>query len=110
MEYRNLVTPARLFAGFLLVGIGCSAASLLPGGGSPIDLMISTAQAAEETPKDILAAQIRTQGFACDQPLRATRDAKRSRPDRAVWVLTCRNATYRISRAPDMAARVERLE
>jgi hypothetical protein len=65
------------------------------------------AWAAGDTPKDALAAQIRTQGFACDKPQRATRDAKRSRPDHDVWILKCENATYRISRYPDLAAKVE---
>lgn len=64
---------------------------------------------AGENPRDVLAAQIRLQGFACDQALKATRDAKRSRPDREVWVLRCSNAIYRVSRAPDMVASVERL-
>jgi hypothetical protein len=72
-------------------------------------LIGSPAQAAGETPRDILAAQIRIQGFACDKPLSAARDAKRSKPDHAVWVLKCSNATYRISRFPDMAAQVEQL-
>jgi len=57
----------------------------------------------------MLAAQIRTQGYTCDKSLGATRDKKRSRPDHEVWVLRCSNATYRISRAPDMAAKVEPL-
>ena len=65
------------------------------------------APAAAETPKDMLAAQIRLQGFACDNPQRATRNVKRSRPDHDVWVLRCGNATYRISRYPDLAAKVE---
>jgi len=64
---------------------------------------------ASETPQSMLAAQIRMQGFTCDKPLGALRDTKRSRPDRAVWVLKCSNATYRITRAPDMAAKVEPL-
>ncbi|TYL93956.1 hypothetical protein FXB40_19125 [Bradyrhizobium rifense] len=64
---------------------------------------------ASETPRSMLAAQIRMQGFTCDKPLGALRDTKRSRPDRAVWVLKCSNATYRITRAPDMAAKVEPL-
>lgn len=68
-----------------------------------------SAQAAEENVQDMLAVQIRSQGFACDKALGATRDAKRSRPDRGVWVLRCGNATFRISRAPDMAAKVEPL-
>jgi hypothetical protein len=64
---------------------------------------------ASETPQSMLAAQIRIQGFTCDKPLGAVRDNKRSRPDRAVWVLRCSNATYRITRAPDMTAKVEPL-
>ena len=67
-------------------------------------------EAAGETPKNMLAAQIRTQGVACAKPLSAVRDAKRSKPDHEVWVLKCSNATYRISRAPDMAAKIEQLQ
>jgi hypothetical protein len=67
------------------------------------------ATAAAETTKDMLAAQVRTQGVACDDPRRATLDTKRSKPDHEVWVLTCKNATYRVSRYPDMAAKIDRL-
>ena len=67
------------------------------------------AQQAAETLREMLAVQIRTQGFTCDKPLGAARDRKRSRPDRGVWVLKCSNAAYRITRAPDMAAKVEPL-
>ena len=66
-------------------------------------------QAPAETPQTMLSAQIRLQGFTCDKALGATRDNKRSQPDRAVWVLKCSNATYRVTRAPDMAAKVEPL-
>ena len=66
-------------------------------------------QAAAETPQSMLSAQIRLQGFSCDKALGATKDKKRSQPDRAVWVLKCSNATYRVTRAPDMAAKVEPL-
>ncbi|MBR0842683.1 hypothetical protein JQ607_20975 [Bradyrhizobium liaoningense] len=101
--HRNVVTPVHLFAGAVLLATST--------GGAPLTrLTVSVAQAAEEMPKDMLAAQIRTQGFACDKAVRATRDAKRSRPDHAVWVLKCSNASYRVSRAPDMAARVQPLE
>ena len=68
-----------------------------------------SARAAEETPKDMLAAQIRTQGFACNKPQRAVRDVKQSKPDHEVWTLKCEGATYRISRYPDLAAKVELL-
>ena len=70
----------------------------------------TVARAAGESPRDVLAAQIRTQGVVCDKPQRAVRDAKRSRPDHDVWVLTCENATYRVSRYPDLAAKIERLQ
>jgi hypothetical protein len=70
----------------------------------------SAAQTAGQAPKDTIAAQIRLQGFACDKPQSAVRDAKRSRPDEAVWVLKCSNAAYRIRLIPDMAAKVERLQ
>ena len=70
----------------------------------------TVARAAGESPKDVLAAQIRIQGVVCDKPKRAVRDAKRSRPDHDVWVLTCANATYRVSRYPDLAAKIERLQ
>jgi hypothetical protein len=66
-------------------------------------------QIAAETPQTMLAAQIRMQGFTCEKPLGAMRDKQRSRPDRAVWVLNCSNAIYRVTRAPDMAAKVEPL-
>lgn len=68
------------------------------------------ARDAAETVQSMLAAQIRAQGFSCEKALGATRDAKRSRPDRAVWVLKCSNASYRVSRVPDMAAKVEPLQ
>jgi hypothetical protein len=62
-----------------------------------------------ETAKSKLAAQIRSQGFACDKPLHATRDANLSKPNYAVWVLKCENATYRIGRYPNLAAKVEEI-
>jgi hypothetical protein len=74
---------------------------LLAGG-----LSCSQAQA-QETVRSMLAAQIRTQGFVCDKTLKAVKDVKRSKPDHEVWVLACSNATYRVSRAPDMAAKVD---
>jgi hypothetical protein len=60
-----------------------------------------------QTVATVLASQIRSQGFACDEAQRATRDAKLSKPDYDVWVLTCNNATYRIGRYPDMSAKLK---
>jgi len=56
-----------------------------------------------------IAAQIRQQGYRCDEPTSATKDAKRSKPDMSVWVLKCQNASYRVRLVPDMAARVVKL-
>lgn len=67
----------------------------------------SVAYAAGESPRDVIAAQIRLQGFACDHPMKAVLDQKKSRADHEVWVLTCENATYRFSRYPDMGAKVD---
>jgi hypothetical protein len=94
----------------LLAGIGLFSIISVLVDGSARGLIGSSAQAAGELPRDVLAAQIRMQGVACDKPLSAVRDVKRSRPDYAVWVLKCSNAIYRISRAPDMAAKVEQLQ
>ena len=63
-------------------------------------------QSRAQTTQDMLAAQIRLQGYACEKTVGAKRDAKLSRPDYEVWVLKCSNAVYRVSRYPDMAAQV----
>ena len=65
---------------------------------------------AQEAPKDVLAAQIRDQGYRCDKAISAKKDLKRSRPDEAMWVLRCNNGVYRMRLIPNMAARVERLK
>ena len=67
-----------------------------------------SAQAAEEMPAEIIAAQIRDQGYSCDKALSAERDGERS--DDAVWILKCENGKYRVRLVPDMAAHVERLD
>ncbi|QIG98553.1 MULTISPECIES: hypothetical protein [unclassified Bradyrhizobium] len=83
---------------------GLAFAALFVGG-----LVGSTAQA-EETLEDLLAVQLRAQGYACDKPLKAERDDKLSKPDNEAWTLTCSNATYRVTRVPDLAAKVEVLK
>ena len=87
----------RCLPAFLLLGVTVLATA--PFG--------SVAHAAGQMAKDDIAAQIRTQGFACDKALRATPERRQSRPDHEVWVLKCSNATYRFSRYPDMSAKVE---
>jgi hypothetical protein len=65
---------------------------------------------AEETPAEMLAAHIRRQGYRCDAPLSAVRDAEQSKPDEAVWVLRCSSVSYRLTLIPDMAWKVEQLK
>jgi hypothetical protein len=67
------------------------------------------AQAVKETSKEIIAVQIRRQGYACDKPVSAERDKDASKPDEPVWILTCENFKYRVRLVPDMAAEVQRL-
>ena len=64
---------------------------------------------AQETAKGLLAIQVRSQGQVCDNPISAVRDKKQSGPDVSVWVLRCENNSYRVRLAPDMAARIQRL-
>jgi hypothetical protein len=71
--------------------------------------LIETRACAGEAPKEIIAAHIRQQGYRCDAPKIAKRDPHASRPDEAVWILTCSNARYRVRLIPDMAAVVEPL-
>jgi hypothetical protein len=86
------------------VGLACLIGIWCPAAPAP------AAAAEHETAKEIVAVQIRKQGFPCDDPQDAKRDLQASKPDEAVWVLQCENATYRVRFVPDMAAQVERVE
>jgi hypothetical protein len=67
------------------------------------------AQSGDDDPTNIVAAQIRAQGYKCDDPQSAKQDLQASRPDEAVWLLQCEDASYRVRLDPDMAATVERV-
>ena len=60
------------------------------------------------SPADIVATQVRDQGYQCDEPTSATQD-QQSEGD-TVWTLTCGNATYRVRLVPDMAAAIEKVD
>lgn len=70
----------------------------------------AVAAAADDDFKNIIAAQIRAQGYACDQPQSAEQDAQASKPNEEVWVLQCEGAQYRVRLVPDMGAQVETLQ
>ena len=51
---------------------------------------------AQEDPTNIVADQIRAQGYKCDSPQGATRDPQASRPDEQVWLLQCESGSFRV--------------
>lgn len=63
-----------------------------------------------QTPANDVAAQIRAQGYPCEDPVTANRDIGRSGPNAPVWILRCLNESYSVTLHPDMAAGVNRLE
>jgi hypothetical protein len=64
---------------------------------------------AYEPPMDLLATQLRDQGYACDKPDKAEMDQKASRPNETVWVVACKGELYRMTVIPNMAAKVEKV-
>ncbi|HSB58675.1 MAG TPA: hypothetical protein VLD66_03655 [Methyloceanibacter sp.] len=68
------------------------------------------ALSAQEDPTNIVADQIRAQGYKCESPQSAKRDPQASRPDEAVWILQCESGSYRVRLIPDMAATVEKID
>jgi len=65
---------------------------------------------AQEDATNIVADQIRAQGYKCDSPQSAKQDAQAAKPDEAVWVLECESGSYRVRLIPDMAAKVEKID
>jgi hypothetical protein len=63
-----------------------------------------------EDPTEIIAAQIRAQGYACDNPKGATRDPDLSQGEDSGWILDCGDATYKVKLVPDMAATVTKID
>ena len=71
---------------------------------------VAQAQPADdEIPPDIIAVQIRKQGYKCTNPSKAKRDPEASKPDLPVWILTCENATYRVRLVGNMADHIEKM-
>jgi hypothetical protein len=68
------------------------------------------AEGAQGGPTDIIATKIRGQGYACDSPQSAERDATASTANEVVWMLRCQNASYRVTLIPNMAAKVEKVQ
>jgi hypothetical protein len=71
---------------------------------------LPVAALAQDTDVSIIAAQVRSQGFACDNPTGAERVADESAPDQQVYTLACDGVTYRVKLIPDMAAEITKVE
>jgi hypothetical protein len=69
----------------------------------------AVAESGFEPPMDLLATQLRNQGFPCDRPESAQRDEKASKPNETVWVVGCKGARYRMTVVPDLAAKIEKI-
>lgn len=106
MNMLGLFPVFALGAGLMLNAL----TSGVPDAQAQAPLQVTAAQASEdETPADIIAVQIRKQGYECINPKSAKRDPEASKPDLPVWILTCENATYRVRLVGNMADHVEKL-
>jgi hypothetical protein len=57
----------------------------------------------------IVADQIRSQGYICENPSSVTRSAAESTPDEPVYVLQCDGTRYHVRLIPDQAAEVSEI-
>jgi len=62
--------------------------------------------AAQEAPKDIVAAAVRQAGYACSEPQNVTADPNDSTPDEKAWRIRCENGAYRVKFKGDEGAEV----
>ncbi|MET0531902.1 MAG: hypothetical protein ABW003_26820 [Microvirga sp.] len=59
----------------------------------------------------MLAEQLRSRGYPCDDDATSKRDIERSTADELVWNVKCKNGpSYRMYLKPNTPARVERLD
>ena len=65
---------------------------------------------ADNAAADDIAAQIREEGYTCDDPVNAQSDPQASAPNETVWILSCKDDSYRVRLVPDMAADVEKID
>jgi hypothetical protein len=60
--------------------------------------------------EQIIAAQVRAQGFECATPKAIKRDPEITLPGQIGWMLECESAVYRVMLTPHRAAKIERVE
>jgi hypothetical protein len=57
--------------------------------------------------EDVVATQLRAQGIPCTAPSRAEKDKLDSRPDEMTWIISCKEATYKVTLIPHVGAKVD---
>lgn len=60
----------------------------------------------ESSQLEVIAAEVRRQGFECKNPMSVERIEAGSRPDEPLYLLKCDGASYRVRLIPDRAAEV----
>ena len=63
-------------------------------------------RAAQEDPLHIVAAAVRENGHACEEPKSVAPDSQDTSPDERAWIIDCGNKTYRVKFVGDAAVEV----
>jgi hypothetical protein len=70
-------------------------------------LAISDLAIGQEDPKDIVAAAVRANGYACEQPKSVVPDPQDTSPDEKAWILQCEANAYWVKFKGDASVEVE---
>ena len=103
--YLNVVPPCKKQRRHLMMSFMILAACVATPAGSQ-----EQTDAKDTAADDIVAAQVREQGYPCEEPTSAERDQGSDGAQGESWILRCTNASYRVELVPDMAARVQKID
>jgi hypothetical protein len=90
--------------------IATSATAFLVTLAALAELSTSAVSQQERVEKTIVGDQVRSQGYACNNPVSAERIAAESNPDEPVYLLICETATYHVRLVPNQAAQVIKID
>lgn len=60
-----------------------------------------------EAPDSVIPTIVRREGFPCESPIEVKQDNKRSMPDKAAWLVSCKGVTYRVHLLPHSFSPIE---
>jgi hypothetical protein len=75
-----------------------------------VAVLAAASSRADDEAARVAADAVRAQGFPCQEPASAERDASASKPDETVWILECKDAHYEVRFKGDTKAEIERLQ